>query len=39
MGVYESTKCALEAMAEALAAEVAGFGINVTIVEPRSPAY
>ena len=33
-GVYEGTKCALEAMAEALAAEVAGFGIKVTIIEP-----
>ena len=33
-GLYESTKCALEAMAEALAAEVTGFGIKVTIIEP-----
>src|ERR1700694_4019135 len=31
---YERTQCALEAMAEALAAEVAGFGIKVTIIEP-----
>jgi NAD(P)-dependent dehydrogenase (short-subunit alcohol dehydrogenase family) len=32
-GIYEGTKCALEAMAEALAAEVGGFGIKVTIIE------
>ncbi|MGU3291544.1 SDR family NAD(P)-dependent oxidoreductase [Williamsia sp. M5A3_1d] len=31
---YASTKFALEGMSEALAGEVAGFGIGVTIVEP-----
>lgn len=33
-GVYEGAKFAIEGMAEALAAEVAGFGIKVTLIEP-----
>lgn len=33
-GMYCATKHALEALSEALAAEVAGFGIHVTLVEP-----
>lgn len=33
-GTYTATKFAVEAMSEALAAEVASFGIKVTIVEP-----
>lgn len=33
-GIYEATKFAVEGFAEALAAEVAGFGIKVTIIEP-----
>ncbi|MEQ0558217.1 SDR family NAD(P)-dependent oxidoreductase [Amycolatopsis sp. NEAU-NG30] len=34
LGIYNASKWALEAMSEALAAEVAGFGIKVTILEP-----
>ena len=33
-GFYSATKWAVEGMHEALAAEVKGFGINVTLVEP-----
>ncbi|WP_353946405.1 SDR family oxidoreductase [Streptomyces sp. HUAS MG91] len=33
-GVYHSSKWAVEGMSESLAAEVAGFGIKVTLVEP-----
>lgn len=33
-GIYEGTKFAVEGIVEALAAEVAGLGIKVTIVEP-----
>jgi NAD(P)-dependent dehydrogenase (short-subunit alcohol dehydrogenase family) len=33
-GIYEGAKFAVEGIAEALAAEVAGFGIKVTIIEP-----
>jgi NAD(P)-dependent dehydrogenase (short-subunit alcohol dehydrogenase family) len=33
-GTYTATKFAVEAMSEALAAEVASFGIKVTILEP-----
>ncbi|GHG14556.1 MULTISPECIES: SDR family oxidoreductase [Amycolatopsis] len=34
LGVYNASKWALEGLGEALAAEVAGFGIKVTLVEP-----
>lgn len=34
MGLYHSSKWALEAVSQALAAEVAGQGIHVTLVEP-----
>jgi NAD(P)-dependent dehydrogenase (short-subunit alcohol dehydrogenase family) len=34
LGGYHASKWALEGMTESLAQEVAGFGINVTIVEP-----
>ncbi|HET6708442.1 SDR family oxidoreductase [Amycolatopsis sp.] len=34
LGIYNASKWALEGMSEALAAEVAGFGIKVTLVEP-----
>lgn len=35
-GAYTATKFVIEAMSEALAGEVAGFGIKVTIIEPGS---
>jgi NAD(P)-dependent dehydrogenase (short-subunit alcohol dehydrogenase family) len=35
-GIYVATKHAVEALSEALAGEVAGFGIKVTIIEPGS---
>jgi NAD(P)-dependent dehydrogenase (short-subunit alcohol dehydrogenase family) len=35
-GSYTATKWAIEALSEALAGEVAGFGIKVTIIEPGS---
>jgi NAD(P)-dependent dehydrogenase (short-subunit alcohol dehydrogenase family) len=34
VGAYHSSKWALEGFSQALAAEVAGFGIHVTIIEP-----
>ncbi|MFD3931560.1 SDR family NAD(P)-dependent oxidoreductase [Streptomyces sp. NPDC058614] len=34
VGIYEGTKFAVEGIFEALAAEVAGFGIHVTLLEP-----
>ncbi|WP_188195679.1 SDR family oxidoreductase [Nonomuraea sp. SYSU D8015] len=34
LGIYNASKWALEAMSQALAAEVRGFGIKITIVEP-----
>ncbi|HEY1479590.1 MAG TPA: SDR family oxidoreductase [Gaiellales bacterium] len=34
VGAYHASKWALEALSQSLAAEVAGFGINVTLVEP-----
>jgi NAD(P)-dependent dehydrogenase (short-subunit alcohol dehydrogenase family) len=34
IGLYHASKWGLEAFSQSLAAEVAGFGINVTIVEP-----
>ncbi|MFF7209208.1 SDR family NAD(P)-dependent oxidoreductase [Streptomyces sp. NPDC008238] len=34
LGVYQATKWALEAMSESLAAEVAAYGIHVTLIEP-----
>jgi len=35
-GIYVATKFAVEGLTEALAGEVAGFGIKVTIIEPGS---
>jgi NAD(P)-dependent dehydrogenase (short-subunit alcohol dehydrogenase family) len=34
LGLYHASKWALEGMSQSLAAEVAGFGIKVTLVEP-----
>ncbi|GIF48787.1 NADP-dependent 3-hydroxy acid dehydrogenase YdfG [Asanoa ferruginea] len=34
LGIYQASKWALEAMSQALAAEVAAFGIHVTLIEP-----
>ena len=34
IGIYNASKWALEAFSQALSAEVAGFGIKVTLVEP-----
>lgn len=34
MGIYQASKWALEAMSQSLAAEVAGHGIHVTLIEP-----
>ena len=34
LGIYNSSKWALEGFTESLAQEVAGFGINVTLIEP-----
>ncbi|MEV0716527.1 SDR family NAD(P)-dependent oxidoreductase [Asanoa sp. NPDC050611] len=34
LGIYEASKWALEAMSQALAAEVAAFDIQVTLIEP-----
>jgi NAD(P)-dependent dehydrogenase (short-subunit alcohol dehydrogenase family) len=33
-GIYEASKFAVEGLSEALAAEMAGFGVKVTIIEP-----
>ena len=35
LGLYNASKFAVEGLSETLAAEVKGFGINVTIVEPN----
>ncbi|SDD41394.1 NADP-dependent 3-hydroxy acid dehydrogenase YdfG [Geodermatophilus telluris] len=34
IGIYNASKWALEALSQSLAAEVAGFGVKVTIIEP-----
>jgi len=36
LGLYNASKFAVEGLTETLAAEVKGFGINVTLVEPNS---
>jgi NAD(P)-dependent dehydrogenase (short-subunit alcohol dehydrogenase family) len=36
LGIYNASKWAIEALSESLAAEVKGFGINVSIVEPNA---
>jgi NAD(P)-dependent dehydrogenase (short-subunit alcohol dehydrogenase family) len=36
LGIYNASKWAVEALSESLAAEVKGFGINVSIVEPNA---
>ncbi len=36
LGLYNASKFAVEGLSETLAAEVKGFGINVTLVEPNS---
>ena len=36
IGIYNASKWALEGFSQALAAEVAGFGIRVTLVEPAA---
>lgn len=35
LGIYSASKFAVEGLSESLAAEVAGFGIKVTLVEPN----
>lgn len=35
LGIYNASKFAVEGLSETLAAEVKGFGINVTLVEPN----
>ena len=35
LGLYHASKWALEGLSQALAAEVAAFGIHVTLIEPR----
>lgn len=36
LGIYNASKFAVEGLSESLAAEVKGFGIHVTLVEPNS---
>jgi NAD(P)-dependent dehydrogenase (short-subunit alcohol dehydrogenase family) len=36
IGIYNASKWALEAFSQSLAAEVAGFGIKVTLIEPAA---
>jgi NADP-dependent 3-hydroxy acid dehydrogenase YdfG len=35
LGIYSATKFAVEGLSDALSQEVAGFGINVTLIEPN----
>jgi NAD(P)-dependent dehydrogenase (short-subunit alcohol dehydrogenase family) len=35
LGIYNASKFAVEGLSETLAAEVKGFGINVTLIEPN----